>query len=257
MVSVRARWLTPLLALVAILLATRPGAAQNPFERLIMPGPLIKGHAKLEAECSNCHKLMSKEAQDQLCQDCHKPIAADRASGRGYHGKSKEVGAHACRHCHSDHKGRDADIVRLDLDMFDHAATNFALVGRHVGVACEGCHKLDVTFRKAPSVCKDCHDKASPHRGQTGNECQSCHNEKGWREIRFDHEKTKFPLTGAHADVGCKACHGDARYKDVATACVACHKEQDKHKGQRGEKCEGCHTTKAWSQVAFDHAKDT
>ena len=222
-----------------------------------MPGPLIQGHAKLESDCANCHKLLSKAAQDQLCLNCHKPITADRASGRGFHGKSKEVAANACRHCHADHQGRDADIVRLDREMFDHASTNFALVGRHASARCEGCHAAGKPFREASQACKDCHGKDSPHRGQTGDDCKGCHTEKSWRQVTYNHEKTKFPLTGAHAEVGCKSCHPGERYKATPTQCVACHKEQDKHKGLRGVKCESCHATKAWSDVAFNHDTDT
>ena len=84
-----------------------------------MPGDVIKGHAKLESECSNCHVLMNKSGQDRLCLDCHKDVAADVAGKRGYHGRI-ELGA--CRSCHTDHKGRDARIVKLDERTFDHAA---------------------------------------------------------------------------------------------------------------------------------------
>jgi hypothetical protein len=257
MTANRATILTALVAFIALLTLVYPASAQNPFERLIMPGPLIKGHEKLEADCANCHKLLSKEAQDQLCLDCHKAVAADKASSRGYHGKSKEVAANACRHCHADHKGRDADIVRIDRQLFDHSATNFALVGRHAGTSCDGCHAAGKPFRAAPKLCKDCHEKESPHRGQTSDKCESCHNEKGWRQIKFDHETTKFPLTGSHIEVGCKNCHAGERYKDTPKACVECHKEQDAHKGQRGAKCESCHSTKAWSDVSFNHDTDT
>ena len=68
-----------LTALLVIAGFSNPGFAQNAFERLVMPGQLIQGHAKLEAECSKCHSPFSPKAQDDLCLACHKAIAADKA----------------------------------------------------------------------------------------------------------------------------------------------------------------------------------
>ena len=42
-------------------------AAANTIERMVMPGPVIEGHAKYENECSRCHRLFSKTAQKGLC----------------------------------------------------------------------------------------------------------------------------------------------------------------------------------------------
>ena len=51
--------------------------AQSFFERLVSPGALIEGHAKLEKDCSNCHATFDKGAQTRLCLDCHKAVRAD------------------------------------------------------------------------------------------------------------------------------------------------------------------------------------
>ena len=48
-----------------------------------MPGKVIAGHAKYEAECSNCHVKFDRAAQDGLCRDCHKPVGADVAAKQG------------------------------------------------------------------------------------------------------------------------------------------------------------------------------
>jgi hypothetical protein len=245
-----------LLFFVAVIFGNTGAVAQNAIEKLLMPGELSKAHAKFEQTCNSCHRALSKEAQTQLCLDCHKPIAADIAAAKGLHGKRPEVAKAECRSCHTEHKGRDADVVGMDRETFNHAATNFPLVGRHVAASCTGCHEVGKKYRVAPSACVDCHKQASPHKGETGEQCQTCHTETDWKKIKsYDHGKTKFPLTGAHQQTGCQSCHAGERYKNLSTQCVDCHQQQDKHQGARGPKCDSCHTTQSWalSGAQFDH----
>ena len=219
-----------------------------------MPGDVIKGHAKLESECSNCHVLMNKSGQDRLCLDCHKDVAADVAGKRGYHGRI-ELGA--CRSCHTDHKGRDARIVKLDERTFDHALTDYLLKGKHASVGCGDCHKPGAKHRAAPSACNDCHRKDDVHKGSLGSACADCHTEKSWKSVTFDHSKTRYPLTGRHADAKCSGCHKDTNFRSTPQTCMACHRSDDKHKGRYGEKCDTCHVTRGWKEITFDHAKMT
>jgi hypothetical protein len=250
--------LVPVVLLLGCLFGGTAALAQNSVERLLMPGELSKAHAKFEDNCSSCHRALSKQAQTQLCLDCHKPIAVDIAEKKGFHGKRPGIAQAECRTCHTEHKGRGFDIVQLDRETFDHGATNFPLVGRHIAATCSGCHVPAKKFREAASACVDCHKAASPHRGETGEACQTCHSETGWKPIKpFDHGKTKFPLTGSHQEVGCKSCHAGERYKGLSAQCADCHQQQDKHQGTRGAKCESCHSTKAWAAVAFDHDTHT
>ena len=37
-------------------------AYADSYEKLLMPGPVIKGHAKYESECTKCHVLFEKGA---------------------------------------------------------------------------------------------------------------------------------------------------------------------------------------------------
>ena len=223
-----------------------------------MPGPLVEGHAKLEKDCANCHESFVKGGQTKLCLECHKPIANDLAAKKGMHGRRPDVVGRECRSCHSDHKGRTADIVQLDRQVFNHTFTNFELKGSHTRVACDGCHAATKKFRDAPGRCFDCHKKNDPHKGGLGEACDGCHTEDAWRKVKaFDHSKTKFALTGAHAKVACAACHAGERYKGLATTCISCHQIQDVHAGRHGAKCESCHGTQAWKPVRFDHAKNT
>jgi len=61
-------------------------AGADSLESLLMPGPLIEGHKKLEDDCSNCHKPLGNIPQRTLCLACHEDIKADIESTTGLHG---------------------------------------------------------------------------------------------------------------------------------------------------------------------------
>jgi len=231
-------------------------AAAQSLEGVLMPGKVIAGHAKLESECTNCHVRFERTAQDRLCLDCHKDVAADVKRKEGYHGRIK---LEPCRTCHTDHKGRDFNIVPLDENKFDHNLTDFPLRTGQLNpkMTCRSCHAPKTKFRDAPALCVSCHKKDDVHKGTLGAACADCHSEKNWKEARFDHDKTRFPLVGKHIPVPCKDCHRNNVFKNTPLACNACHKKDDKHKGQFGEKCESCHTAKAWPDITFNHDTDT
>lgn len=244
--------------LIAGLGAAMSARAQlSTFERLVMPGPLVQAHADLEKDCKSCHVRFERQSQQQLCLDCHKDVAEDLASGAGFHGRSPEVraaaGGSACAACHTDHEGRDADIVGLDAASFDHALTDFPLHASHEGVACDGCHG-GAAFQDAEIECYGCHAEDDQHRGNLGQMCSDCHTETAWAEAQFDHEtKTGYALTGAHARAECSGCHAEERYAETSQRCVSCHLADDEHKGTNGTECEGCHVTADWADVRFDH----
>jgi hypothetical protein len=232
--------------------------AQNLFERLVTPGPVVGGHAKLEKDCSNCHEPFSRQSQTRLCLACHKETAADRQSSKRFHGRQTDAAKQECTYCHTDHKGRDADIVLLDREIFNHASTNSELRDAHKAVPCDGCHAQNAKFRDAPGRCFDCHKATDPHKGRLGQTCDNCHGEATWRRTKaFDHGKTMFPLQGAHRDVACSACHVGERYKGIGTACVDCHRIQDVHGGRYDAKCVTCHEQNKWTAIRFNHDKDT
>lgn len=246
-----------MMTLAAVVLLAAGVRAQSVFEKLVMPGELIQGHAKYEKDCNSCHVPFSRQSQSSKCLDCHKEVAADRKASTGFHGRDPQASKSDCRHCHSDHKGRGADVVGLDKETFNHAFTDFKLEGLHRAATCQSCHAVGEKMRKAPSACIGCHKKNDPHKGRLGDKCDTCHGvADGWRKPRpFDHAKTKFPLAFAHAKVACQACHTGERYKDLATTCVSCHRLQDSHQGRYGAKCESCHTAKKWTEIHFDHGK--
>jgi hypothetical protein len=227
------------------------------IEKLVMPGPVISGHAKFEADCRNCHVAFAKTEQNTLCLDCHKDVARDLRTGAGYHGKSPNVSKAGCVSCHTDHQGREADIVHLDKDTFNHRFTDFPLRGTHQGVACNDCHIPEKLFREAETQCIACHKDDDSHKGNLGDRCASCHNEQNWLAAvtTFDHaESTGYPLLGGHADVSCGACHADQTFKSTPTACVDCHRSDDVHTGTNGSTAKAA-TAFDVENLDFDHAR--
>jgi len=228
------------------------------LELLLMPGEVLQGHEKWEADCAKCHKLFDKSAQDGLCRDCHKDISRDIQEKHRFHGRMKNPGF--CRECHAEHEGRTAQIALLDENTFDHSKTDFLLRGAHGDpkLNCRSCHKAGVKYRKAPDFCRDCHIEDDVHKGKLGFTCADCHNETDWKEVRFDHDtQSRFPLKAKHADVTCTDCHADQRFKPTPVDCYACHKQDDKHKEYFGPSCQDCHNEQDWKIIIFDHGRDT
>ncbi len=239
--------------LLAALLATQNAWAQS-VESVLSPGPLIRGHAKVEGDCKSCHVRFDRAAQDGLCIGCHKETGRDLREKAGFHGRNKPQ---ACRTCHTDHRGADAKIAEFDRKTFDHRLTDYVLRGKHEGVECGKCHTTGHKYRDAPSDCLACHRKDDVHKASLGPKCADCHVEQSWKEARFDHSSSRFALTGKHLDTKCGACHKSANYKEAPMTCIGCHRKDDKHKARYGEKCESCHGTSNWTAITFKHDADT
>jgi len=148
---------------LAVLVLSFNGLAQ------ISPGDLAKVHAHLEgmANCTQCHTLGDKVSNDK-CLDCHKEIQARIKEAKGFHSSLKVQGKN-CVICHSDHYGRNFDIVHLQKDKFDHADTGYKLEGKHAKRECFECHKneniKDVELKKKKETflglsdqCAACHE---------------------------------------------------------------------------------------------------
>ena len=193
-----------LLSLISLLLVLCLGlsttsSAQTLIEKLVAPGPLATAHARLEGRCQSCHQSFKKEAQSGLCLGCHKPVAADITARTDYHGRNRQIPGAVCSTCHTDHTGRTAHMVRLEQATFNHTLTDYPLKGAHQRVACASCHRPGVKFRAASTACASCHAAKDPHKGKLGAACASCHDETSWKNVRFNHASTGFPLAGANA----------------------------------------------------------
>ena len=248
-----------LASLATIAFAFAQPARAADIEQFFMPGELIEGHQEFTSQCTACHVRLRDTTQNRLCLDCHdhEAVAEDIRRKEGYHGRDENARTLPCKACHSDHKGRDAQIVWLDKDKFDHDLTDYELTGRHRLAECDGCHLEDRKHREASQVCFDCHDEDDAHDGKLGEKCDSCHVPAGWARSEFDHDKTDFKLRFAHQRVNCNACHIGGKYKDTPKQCVDCHQIRDVHAKRFGRQCQDCHQEKAWDKTTFDHDRDT
>ena len=157
------------------------------------------------------------------------------------------------------------EIATVDKEwkeiLFDHdKKTKYPLLGKHKSTKCNACHTGDLFKDKLKTTCNSCHQKDDKHKGHFGPKCQTCHIERDWKEILFDHDKkTKYPLLGKHKTAKCASCHKGDIYKDKirVTTCNSCHQKDDKHKGTFGPKCETCHVERDWKEILFDHDKKT
>jgi len=270
------------LALLAAVLA----GARN-VNAQISPGPLSRAHQSLNGttQCNSCHQFGTSTPTFK-CLDCHKEIADRLAVHKGFHALlgMKNPNGRDCVRCHLEHNGEDFNLVHWEpsLKGFDHKQTGYPLVDKHSGLTCEKCHKpaamtpalrrliqyKDATksYLGLSEDCSPCHEDV--HKGQLGSpsECTRCHNIVDWKQAKqFDHSKTRYPLTGAHAQVACEKCHfptGPTHTVQYANMkfqnCIDCH--ADPHKGSFQGTCESCHTTASWHQVTmslqqFDHSK--
>ena len=245
-----------LLSLTLLMLVPGATAFAFEFEKLFMPGDVITGHEKFEEDCQNCHVRLRDTTQTILCLDCHETIAKDITRKRGFHGKFDKARSN-CIACHSDHKGRDASIIRLDKDRFNHDLTNFKLRGKHRQAGCVDCHEAGAKYRNAKRTCVGCHKDEDVHENKLGEKCHQCHSTNSWAEKKFDHDETEFKLSGTHATIGCASCHIENKFKSTLKQCLSCHAIKDVHQKRFGSQCEACHTSEQWDKTSFDHDRDT
>ena len=265
---------------IGLLLGFAPARAQ------ISPGPLSRPHQSLNGatNCTSCHKLGAGAANFK-CLDCHTEIDSRLAAHKGLHASYRIAAGSSqeCARCHSEHNGEDFPFIKWDLSTFDHKQTGYALEGKHAGLACNKCHTaehvtpseraaikikdLTKTFLGVSPNCTTCHQ--DQHQGRLGANCLQCHTYTDWKTVsvgQFDHSKTRYPLTGLHAQVACQRCHtlgpdNKPHYTDIAFGkCSDCH--SDPHHGSFIQGCQSCHTTRGWKKVSvgavsqrFDHSK--
>jgi hypothetical protein len=275
-------WPVLFLAAVGLLVGPESGTAQ-----LLSPGKLAAPHSDLAGmrNCTNCHVLGERGISNRLCLECHEPIRNRLAQRRGFHAT---VAEQQCSECHKDHFGEDFQLVRFDTDSFVHSTVGFDLVETHGDLNCVDCHQpelitaedvrafngehgtMDKTFLGLGTTCFACHTSDDPHGLQFAERpCIECHGQTTWNElIGFDHNRTRYRLTGLHRRQTCASCHPtttstpgvpQVKYTNLRfSRCTSCH--QDIHRGAMGENCTSCHNTAGWSDLdrvalenRFDH----
>ena len=226
---------------------------------LVSPGTLSNVHAQWSGinNCSQCHTA-GKKTDPLKCLACHKDLAARIAAGTGYHRDKKEK----CAVCHPEHNGADFQLIHWDIKNFDHSTTGYALTGLHQKVSeCDRCHTPALTLpgKKFKSYllkdarCAACHKDV--HKGQLGTACDKCHGlETPFRKVVFNHDKSAYPLLGAHQRVACAKCHKEKKWKGLRFGnCSDCHR--DPHRPPFKQRCSSCHQENAnsWKVTTFDH----
>lgn len=164
-----------------------------------------------------------------------------------------------CTDCHNE--------IAWIPSTFDHDGQYFPIYsGKHKGqwMECRDCH-INPSDIKVFS-CTICHmeqETGDEHLSVPGyfyndQACLACHP-SGDKADMFDHNTTQFPLTGAHLQVNCKACH-QSGFKGTPTDCALCHLNDfnsttnPKHTDLGfSTDCIICHTTQAnWKPARFE-----
>jgi hypothetical protein len=140
---------------------------------------------------------------------------------------------------------------------YDHNRTRFPLTGAHRSVDCQSCHG-DGVYQGKPTICVSCHQAnydqtTNPkHSGASfPTTCEVCHTTTAWTPASFDHNQTRFPLTGRHRTATCAQCHGDGVYAGKPTDCYSCHqadyqRNSDHVRNHTPITCQDCHNTTRW-----------
>jgi hypothetical protein len=180
-----------------------------------------------------------------------------KQGGESPHGPDFKV---SCSVCHSS-KGWQIDSA---VYSFDHNTTKFALSGQHRDVSCRECHPT-LIFHEAKTECNECHTDI--HQNTAGLDCARCHNPESWLVYNITglHQRSRFPLLGAHRTADCIACHKSETYVrfDVqGINCIDCHRQNymattnpNHTSAGFSEDCITCHpvTSFQWSGAGFNH----
>lgn len=234
------------------------------FDHAKLGGFELQGkHAALK--CDGCHTAakVSQQPREIRMKDFNKTfLGLGRECVQCHQDPHKSEFGTECATCHS-------QIVWKPAELFDHSKSSYPLTGKHAAVECSGCHKPKAGetmpgYRGLRyASCDNCH--ADPHKGAFENAafaaaCSTCHITAGWKALKtdtgFNHDRTKFPLVGKHAEVTCFKCHTSSDFSQpVAHAiCADCHK--DVHGGQfasraNGSDCAACHDEKAFKPSLY------
>jgi hypothetical protein len=243
--------------------------------------------AHLDVDCQACHgpfpgqrAAVFKGLAHDTCATCH----PDAHQGQLAAANGKVL---ACDGCHA-----VSGFVPVKYGLLEHQKARFPLEGAHQVVPCASCHPATPALRaKIPKAvladlqkkkreehfslalfdfarpldkCESCHTDI--HQGQfKPRSCDTCHGAASFKAtaLTFDHQKSKFPLVGAHLKVKCEKCHfapapGQAiKYAPLEQSCQGCH--ADVHAGQFSRsnpprQCDACHGNERWKQpLLFQH----
>ncbi len=219
---------------------------------------LTGAHASVA--CSTCHVNNQFASLGTACITCHvKDWQSANDPNHAAAGFPQD-----CQLCHS--------VVNWAGAKFDHTTqTKFPLTGKHASATCATCH-VGNQFATLNTACIGCHLKdwqstTNPNHAAAGfpQDCQVCHSSTNdWSGAVFNHNATKFPLSGAHTSVACATCHGSNQFSTLDTSCFSCHAKdwqgaKDPNHVAAGfpQDCALCHSMVNWSGAKFDHNSQT
>ena len=150
----------------------------------------------------------------------------------------------ACRSCHTDHKGRDVNIVAVRREDVRSREDRFRACRRAPtrGVPDMPRRRKEIPrcagrLRRLPSQGRQAQGRARPEVRRLP------YRERAGRTRASTTARRDSRLRSSTSDVACKDCHANNVFKDTPLTCVGCHRKDDKqHRGRLGEKCEACHT---------------
>ncbi len=210
----------------------------------------------IAVDCYSCHQNARFAGTPTDCYSCHR---TDFAATQNPNHQMSQF-SHDCTTCHTS--------VSWTPSTFDHSKTIFPLLGAHRTLDCISCH-AGGRFAGAPSTCYACHQtefmNAPSHAAsQYSHDCLTCHSMDNWSLASFDHNKTSFPLQGAHQSLQCSACHKNGQFQALPTDCFSCHvtdfnnvQSPNHQLEQFSHDCTTCHTVSAWKPSTFNHSNTT
>ena len=209
--------------------------------------PLTGAHTAVS--CNSCHTTSYTETPS-ACFACHESdYAGTPDPDHALAGFSTE-----CTQCHTTSGWKPASL--------DHNITSFPLTGAHLAVACNQCHATGYTG--TASECMACHETDfaqadDPSHTGLPTDCAQCHSTSAWEPATFNHDLTRFALTGVHKSVSCASCHTSG-YVGTPMQCDACHHSDyvaasDPNHITAGfsTDCAQCHTSTGWIPATLDH----
>ena len=262
--------------------------------------PLQGAHSGIV--CQTCHAKDSPSAIDNLlrqdrpsldthmavraCQSCHdSPHSVPFLTAAAQ--RWQVPGEKSCEACHAVTGSAFDGSQALMSDDF-HALLGFPLTAPHDEIACRQCHPGyaepkggDEAYRatypgRHANDCRGCH--GDPHDGQfvaslpVVTNCLDCHHRSSFVPAAFglgEHQRTRFPIQGAHAGLACSECHKPSSasptdstlgqsvtvFRGTPNSCRACH--ADPHLGQfdnvvrQQQDCGGCHDQRSFQLSTF------
>ncbi len=223
--------------------------------------PLTQGHAI--NDCARCHKDPNDYSNiSSECISCHEANYNETTNPN-----HQQIGFSTnCIECHTTNPGwRPAEFKEHD-NLFP------IYSGKHGGEwnTCSDCHTNPDNYSLFTCTTSQCHEKndTDGEHDEVGGyvyesvACLECHPD-GSGEGGFNHSISAFPLTGAHINADCAACHADG-YSNTPTLCSACHTDDYTNTTNPNhvniglsDNCDDCHTTDpGWQPASFDVHND-